>query len=307
VTLDADNDVYRLIIPVSQSTDIQHIDFARILGQDIEEDLQRRDFTINAIAWKLKVPVLARIAHSGLIDPRKGLFDIGRKILRAEKDSLFVDDPLRLLRAFRIKAQLNFKIEPGTFKRITRHRRLITRPAGERIQSELMALLTVPGASKILKEMDDGRFLTTLFADLEPARRCAQSYYGTGGVLRHSLDVCSRVDFLFTHFKTIYPDLDAPFKKYLASRMSGGISPKAILLLAALLHDVAKPQTAKMISGRLRFYEHDTQGALRAEKILLAMRFSREHIHTITEVIRHHLRPGHLVASGLPLTDRVIY
>ena len=78
-------------------------------------------------------------------------------------------------------------------------------------------------------------------------------------------------------------------------------------MLAALLHDVAKPETARTVDGRLRFFEHDTRGADRAAKILRDLRFSREHVDTVADAVRHHLRPGHLVSAGGPPTERAIY
>jgi putative nucleotidyltransferase with HDIG domain len=95
--------------------------------------------------------------------------------------------------------------------------------------------------------------------------------------------------------------------EHLAARSSGGIPERAVLMLAALLHDVSKPETARTVDGRLRFFEHDVKGAERAAGILRGLRFSREHVDTIAEIIRHHLRPGHLASSPGPVTDKAVY
>ncbi|MDE2141096.1 MAG: HD domain-containing protein [Elusimicrobia bacterium] len=307
VTLDPDNAVYRLVLPPARGRGLRQIDVAEIVGRDIGEDLARRDFTVNAVALELTPALKGAIPEAQLLDPRGGLADLARGVLRVESDKPFSDDPLRLLRAFRIAAQTGLMIEPATLALIHKHRRRARDPAGERVQAELLALLAVPGSSASLRAMDDCGLLTALFEDLEPARRCAEDYYGPGGVMKHSLDVCARTDFLLSNFRKIYPDLSRNFEEHLAARSSGGVPERAVLMLAALLHDVSKPETARTVDGRLRFFEHDTRGATRADKILRDLRFSREHIQTVAEIVRHHLRPGHLASSGDPVTDKAIY
>jgi poly(A) polymerase len=307
VTLDADNAVYRLVLPPARGRGLKQIDVAEVQGRNILEDLARRDFTVNAAALELAADLKTALPESAFLDPRGGLADLARGVLRVEDDKPFKEDPLRLLRAFRIAAQVGLQIEPATLALIRKHRRLVREPAGERVQSELLALLAVPGASARLLEMDACGLLTALFEDLEPARRCAEDYYGPGGVLKHSLAVCERADFLLSSFGKIYPDLARAFDAYLSARSSGGIPERAVLMLAALLHDVSKPETARMVDGRLRFFEHDTRGAERAAKILKALRFSREHVDTVAEIVRQHLRPGHLASSPDPVTDKAVY
>ena len=307
VTLDAENAVYRLVLPPARGRGLKQIDVAEIQGRDIGEDLARRDFTLNAAALELSPELKTAIPESAFLDPRGGLADLARGVLRVEGDGPFKDDPLRLLRAFRIAAQVGLAIEPATLAMIRKHRKLVREPAGERVQAELLALLAVPGASASLASMDECGLLTALFTDLEPARRCATDYYGPGGVMKHSLDVCARTDFLLTHFGKVYPDLARPFEEYLAARASGGTPERAVLMLAALLHDVSKPETARTVGGRLRFFEHDARGAERAANILRNLRFSREHVDTVAEIVRQHLRPGHLASSPEPVTDKAAY
>ncbi len=307
VTLDPDNAVYRLILPPARGRALKQIDVAEILGRDIGEDLGRRDFTVNAVALELRPALPPSIPESGFLDPRGGLADLRRGILRVEDDKRFRADPLRLLRAFRVAAQADLTVDAQTLAFIKKHRRLIADPAGERVQAELLALLAAPGAAGRLREMDECGLLTAVFADLEPARRCAEDYYGPGGVLKHTLDVCARLELLLDGFRKIYPDLARPFGDWLAARASGGAPERSILMLAALLHDVAKPETARSVDGRLRFFGHDTLGATRAAKILRDLRFSREHVDTVADAVRHHLRPGHLLASGGPVTEKAVY
>jgi tRNA nucleotidyltransferase/poly(A) polymerase len=112
------------------------------------------------------------------------------------------------------------------------------------------------------------------------------------------------VDFLLTNLRGVYPAIAGDLEKHFAER--GGAPFRALLLLSALLHDVSKPETAKRIDGRMRFFEHDSKGAAATEKILRRLRLSRDQIGTASAIVRQHLRPGHL-ASGGPLTERAAY
>lgn len=304
VTLDQENAVYRLVLMPARGKDLKQIDIAGLQGKTILEDLARRDFTVNAVALELTKELPSSLPESAFIDPRSGLKDLAARIIRAEVEQNLNDDPLRLLRAFRLAAQLGLRIEPKTLKAIKRRNRLIQVPAAERVAAELLMLLAVPGASSWLSRMDEQGLLTAVFPELEPARRCAEDYYGPGGVLRHTLEVCARVDFLLSNLRAVYRPLAGDLERHIAGR--GGPPFRALLLLSALLHDVAKPRTAKKIDGRLRFFEHDTKGAVLAEQILRRLRLSRDQIGTASAVVRHHLRPGHLAAGG-PLTERAAY
>jgi tRNA nucleotidyltransferase/poly(A) polymerase len=304
VTLDEANAVYRLVLKPARGKAIKQIDIAGLLGKTIVEDLARRDFTINAVALELTEAMPASLSETAFLDPRSGLKDLAAGIVLADIEDNLSDDPLRLLRAFRIAAQLGLSIEEKTLKAIARRKKLISVPAPERVTAELLMLLAVPGVSSWLARMDECGLLTAVFPELEPSRRCAEDYYGPGGVMKHTLDVCARVDFLLTNLRAIYPGLASDLEAHIAAR--GGPPFRALLLLSALLHDVAKPATAKKIDGRLRFFEHDTKGAAATEKILRRLRLSRDQIDTASAIVRHHLRPGHLAAGG-PLTERAVY
>lgn len=301
VPLDEDNGVYRLVLPKSAKT-IRQLDVAKIQGKTIEEDLARRDFTINAMALALA----AAPGQTALIDPRGGQDDLAKRQLRCESETLFKEDPLRLLRAFRIAAQLGFSIESKTLTFIARQRQAIRKPAGERLRAELMALLEVPGCSRWLRLMDECELLTCLFEELEPSRQCALEYYGPGGVLTHVLDTAARADFLLNNLGRVFPKYGVRLEEHLAQRSGEGNPYKAVLILAALLHDVSKPETARQEGGRLRFFGHDTLGAKRAASILKRLRFSSDHVAAVSCVVANHLRPGNL-AGGPDITDKAIY
>lgn len=151
--------------------------------------------------------------------------------------------------------------------------------------------------------MDDCGLLTALFPELEPSRRCALEYYGPGGVLAHTFAALDRADLMFRRLPLVFPGVAGSVAEQLASCRGGAERRRALLRLAVLFHDVAKPSTARRIKGRLRFFGHDAKGAQAASAIMKRLRFSREETATVAAVIAHHLRPGNLAAAGL-VTDR---
>jgi poly(A) polymerase len=304
VPLDEDNGVFRVVFPQSRGT--PQIDVSELQGQDIAADLMRRDFTVNALALPLAPDLPAIIPTTALLDPREGLADMRQGLLRCEDEEILKADPLRILRAFRLGAQLRFAIEARTMKRLRDLRSRVRRSAPERIASELTLLLAEPGCPAWLARMDHAGVLTALFDDLEAARQCATCYYGRGGVLRHTLDVADRLDLLLANPRRAFGEAAGPLLESLGERLRPGHPWRAALMLAALLHDVSKPETARRMGGRLRFFGHDLKGARRAAGLLKTLRFPNETIELVAAVATHHLRPGNLTAGGV-LTDKAVY
>ena len=142
--------------------EIVTLDFAPLRGEDILADLALRDFTINALAIPLT-------GGQELIDPLGGEADIRAKVVRRCCESVFRDDPLRLVRAFRFAATLGFGIEAETLAAIPGHGILLANVAGERIRDELFRILQVPGAESFVRSMGDAGLLEVLFG-LPPSR-----------------------------------------------------------------------------------------------------------------------------------------
>lgn len=301
--------VWRL---VTHESKIQ-IDLTAFQGKDLTADLRRRDFTFNSLAYPVSakpqitvVPrendtacvYLKRLRRTHIVDVMGGLTDLKNKIIRVNGRYQFKDDPLRMLRAFRCAAELKFTIEPGTLEQIQLYRGLISKPAGERVREELDRLLAVPNVTyDFLQQMDGCGLLTALFPKLEEQRGCAEIYYGPGGVFKHTLRVCKRMDYLLEH-------LDKAFPQY-ADKIRPFVQNKPLYKMTALLHDIAKPATAKEKKGRLRFFYHEQVGAKMALRILEHLRYSRADIRLMCALIGEHLRPSNLASNEL--TERGIY
>lgn len=308
--MDPELGVWRL---VTHKDKIQ-IDLTAYQGKDLKADLRRRDFTFNSLAYPVSAKpqivitprkndtahiTLKRLRRANIVDETDGLADLKSKIIRLNGKERFVEDPLRMLRAFRCAAELRFMIAPTTLAQIKKDAALIKQPAGERIKEELDRLFAVPGVLyDFLLQMDGCGLLTELFPFLEEQRPCAEVYYGPGGVLKHTLLVCKRMDYVLSH-------LDKAFPKF-ATKLAPFTANKPLLKMAALLHDIAKPATAKMHKGRLRFFYHEQQGARMARKVLDQLHYSKVDMRLICAMIGEHLRPSNLASNDV-LTRRGVY
>ena len=308
--MDSELGVWRL---VTHQDKIQ-IDLTAYQGKDLEADLKRRDFTFNSLAYPVAAKpqiivtarpnetaqiLLKRLRKAQIVDVTNGLADLKNKLIRLNGATRFKEDPLRMLRAFRCAAELKFSITPSTLEQIKKDYKLIKKSAGERIKEELDRLLAVPGKTyDYLVQMDQCGLLTALFPKLEDQRGCAEVYYGPAGVLRHTLLVCKRMDYLLEH-------LDKAFPAY-ADKLAPLCHNKPLYKMVALLHDIAKPKTAKMKKGRLRFFYHEQVGAKMARYILGDLRYSRADIRLMCAMIGEHLRPSNLASNDI-LTERGVY
>ena len=274
------------------------LDFAALQG-DIGEDLGRRDFTINAIAVELS-GWLEDPAHLALIDPRHGADDLRDKLVRAVSEGALAADPIRLLRGVRLAAQLGFAIEHGTEDLIRRDAALIARVAGERVREEVLLLLAVPGPGRWLARLDRLRLLEALFPEMAAARGAPQPVLHQWDVFEHSLQTVQALDFLLREADwehappgTLGP---VPWSAEIAAHFDGevghGSTHRTLAKLAALLHDVAKPQTMTVEpDGRVHFLGHGETGAGISGAILARLRFSAREVRLVETMVRHHLRP----------------
>ena len=307
--MDTEYGVWRV---VTHKDKIQ-LDLTAFQGPDLKADLLRRDFTFNALAYPVTaLPhiqitpqknanaqiLLKRLRRDKIIDYAGGLDDVKHKYIRATNPRVFKEDPLRMLRAFRSAAELNFTILPATLMLIKKDAARIQESAGERVREELVRLFNTSCAYEHLVRMDLCGLLTAVFPELAAQRTCAEVYYGKGGVLKHTLLVFKRMEYLLEHIEKAFP-------RY-ARKLADVPAQKPLFKMAALLHDVAKPSTAKMKDGRLRFFYHEQQGARMARKILERLHYSRPEMRLIGAMIGEHLRPSNLASNDF-ITDKGAY
>jgi poly(A) polymerase len=309
----------------------QHFDFSTFSG-DIESDLARRDFTINAMALELsrfatadtttntvsralKRAFVGEQLRRKLIDPFSGKDDLRDKIVRRVSEHIFEADAARLLRAVRLAAELDFTIEPDTESLIRAYSRAITEVSGERIREELLHLVTPPHAASHLRYLDDMGLLLALVPELAESKGVEQPTVHFWDVFEHSLQTVATIEFLMRESDWEHGNEDmlatAPWSdvidKHLSQEVSNGSNHKALLKLAALLHDIAKPMTKSIDdTGRARFLGHTKQGADMTANILGRLRFSNREIRLVESLVYHHLRPVQMANKELP-TQRAVY
>lgn len=226
-------------------------------GDSLVEDLARRDFTVNAIAWGRSTTE----PEPGLADPTDGLADLEARRLRAVGDPArrFDEDALRLLRAVRLAAQLDFAIEPATMAALRAAAPLLRHVSRERVGREVRLMLRVAPPSRGFRLLETAGLLAVGFPLLEAQRGIPQDKVRGEDLWSHSLRT-----------------LDAAARRAAADET---------LLLAALLHDCGKPET--LADGH--FLGHDEIGAERARELLAGLALSRREVEPIVALVRHHM------------------
>ena len=319
VVLNNENGVVRLL-PQKEEQEVAEnwqIDVATLQG-NLAEDLGRRDFTIDALAIDLTKLVLSskdRI-EAAVIDPFDGLGDIQRKLIRAVSPQVFQDDAIRLLRGVRLVADLGFTIEPQTEELMERDHELIKNVVGERVREELLRLLALADSYKTIVYLDKLGLLTAVIPELAATREVGQPKEHTWNVFHHSVRSISALDFILHRSGWKFTDSsvlagipwDENIESYFETKVSPLSTRRVLTKLAALLHDIAKPQTRIVNEfGRVRFYNHPQEGAPIAAAILERLRFSNREIQFVEAIVRYHLRPVQMTEDEAAPTKRAVY
>jgi len=312
VLLDRANEIARVVLIEGDPTqgDRWHLDFSTIRG-GIEADLSHRDFTINAMAVNLRE---LEESHPQLIDPFQGKRDLDRGLIRVVSEAAFQEDPARLLRAVRLAAEYGFHIEERTEALIQAQSQLISQVAGERVREELCRLLSTPNTAQFLHYLDHLGLLIAIFPELVPTKGVEQPIEHFWDVFHHSIETVAALERLIRTGDVEYEDdilslapRSPAILQHFEEEVSSGVTRSALLKLAALLHDIAKPKTKSLEpNGRARFLGHTKEGAVMAGSILQRLRFSTRETKLVQKVIESHLRLWQMGGEGKP-TSRAIY
>ncbi len=287
------------------------IDLATLQG-DLLQALHRRDFTVNAMA----VPLTAMIGEdwaAHVVDPYRGQADLEGRIIRQTSPAVFREDGLRLLRAVRIAAKLDFTLEPGTQDTIRREANCLAGVAWERVRDELLSTLACRNAMRWFYVLDDLDLLCRVLPELAEGKGVTQPKEHHWDVFRHNLETVGAVEGLLhrdyqPEWTLAYVPWNDDLAAYFGEVVSEGHTRATLLKLAALLHDVAKPASKTIeAGGRIRFFGHHTQGAAMCRVALERLRLSRRAVRLVETMVEHHLRPGQM-SQGVELpTARAIY
>lgn len=223
---------------------------------EIREDLIRRDFTVNAMAWD--------ILKRELIDDFSGREHLVAELIKTPGpvEVSFTDDPLRMLRALRYHATLEFRLDEDVLLGIARHGELLKKVSIERISDEFSKMLVAERPSSALRLLYQTGLCMHFLPELAEMDMPQPTGFHHKDVLEHTLQVVDSV------------------------------SPELIVRLAALFHDVAKPRTRQIIGGTVHFYHHESVGAQMSKRILKRLRFSNQIRDAVYQLVDMHLRPA---------------
>ncbi|MBB3662745.1 poly(A) polymerase [Prauserella sediminis] len=235
-------------------------------GDTIEGDLVRRDFTANAMAIELSTKTLVD-PHGGMTALASGLLDTP-----ATPEESFADDPLRMLRAARFVAQLDFTPADRVVAAMRDMAGELERITAERVQAELSKLLLGKAPRRGLELMVETGLADVVLPEVPGMRLAMDEHHQHKDVYQHSLTVLEQaVDLETSHEPASEPDL--------------------VLRMAALLHDIGKPDTRRFESGGgVSFHHHEVVGAKMARKRLRALRYSKEIVQDVSQLVYLHLR-----------------
>ena len=257
-------------------------DFTDMEGKGIEDDLHRRDFTINALAIDL--------ASQRLIDPLRGQDDIMSKTVRLVSDAAVLADPVRMLRAFRFAALLDFTVDPETLAVIKRRHGLIVQSAQERIATEIFKIFEMDRAYQWVEQIVETGILEQILPELTACRGCFQNLHHRHDVFDHTLETFKALEHTLRGLLTLWPEYSKALADYLALE-----DRKVLLKWVALLHDVGKP-TCRTVEddGKVRFLGHEKASARFAKIICQRLRMSIRDRSFISSMVENHLYPLHL-------------
>ena len=287
IELDNENKIYRIVL----KDKINFLDISEMQGNSIEDDLKRRDFTINAIAYDL--------SNEKFIDVTGGLNDLKNKVLRHIDDKNFEEDPLRVLRAFRFYSMTGFEMTEELVKALKKYMPLALVPAKERINYEIMKLFGGDYASSALLKMDELGLLEKIIPQVKEMKNVPPNTH-------HHLDLFHHVIETVRKIEIIYAGLSGFEKEHMDAIDFGGFPRINHLKLAGFLHDIGKYSTWTIEeSGRHRFIKHDDVGSKMVVPLLRDLKFSKKQIEYVSCMIKNHIYPSNVIVAPI-LNEKVM-
>jgi tRNA nucleotidyltransferase/poly(A) polymerase len=281
IPLDEENKIYRVVLPDKMN----YLDITNPVENSLEKDIKRRDLTINAIVANIRTGEIPQICEDFCQD-------LNSKIIRGISEENFVDDPLRLLRVFRFYSILGFDVSPELLGIVKKHSELISKPANERIEYELIKLFGGKFAHLALLKMDKCGLLERLFPFVKELKQVPPNLHHHLDLFNHCIETVKQVQIL-------YDKSSDEVKEHLQRVDFGGASRFAHLKLACFMHDIGKfsTWTIEEDAGRHRFIKHEDVGAKMCVPILKNLAFSNKQIEYISYIIKKHMYPSAVVSS----------
>ncbi len=301
VVLHPEERIFRVMASLApESEGYRILDFSPIKGKDMEEDLASRDFTINAIGIAVDELAGGSIAlPRGLIDRNGyGWRDIQAGLIRECGNHVFLEDPVRALRAFRFKHLLGFDIEESTLNHLRKYAELIDDAPGERIAVELLELLAEPGSARIFDDMERTGIVGDVFPSLAGLANVEQNAFHHLDAWAHTLLALDELDRLLAQPDLISPHMAAVIHAHMDEPLMGEHRRRAFLRLAALFHDVGKAWTSSIDeTGRIHFFNHQRLSGEEVERLSERLRLSNRAEAYLVKTVTRHMDIGFVLSS----------
>lgn len=254
-------------------------DFCKLKGRTIYDDLNKRDFTINSIALDIR--------NDKIIDTQSGMDDIKSKIIKMTYNDAFVDDPIRMLRAFRFYAAFGFDIEKDTLENIKKNAKLIASMPGERITSELLGIFNTESSRETIELMDSSGLITVLFPTMVEMKELGRCKYHVVDAFTHSI---LALKFLEENVSELYDTKwGVEIRSHLEEKL-GCVKRLAVVKVGTFFHDIGKIEAYKNENGRISFKLHDKLGREKFSNIASRFNMSYEQSELIKDIIGGHMR-----------------
>jgi tRNA nucleotidyltransferase/poly(A) polymerase len=297
--LDEDRDTGRVVVTREDGLRI-FVDFAAYRGENLEADLRARDFTINALAFDMRT--------EAILDPLNGAGDLRAKVIRACSSTSITEDPVRILRAIRMAAAFGFQIEKSTRIQLKESAGELTRVSPERLRDEIFKILQGPKPDAAMRALEMLNTFPYLMPELLKMKGVEQSAPHVYDVWTHTLSVLAYLEDILGAMRIGYTAEQTKdmltglltlrlgrYREQVAAHFSKSLnadrSIRSLLFFATLYHDVSKPDTKTIEeSGRIRFFDHDIQGAEVASERGRAFNLSNDEIDRLHTIIKHHMR-----------------
>jgi putative nucleotidyltransferase with HDIG domain len=291
-------------------------DFSPLQGETIEEDLRKRDFTVNAMAREARLPAMAGeprlrdrpgLPAGRLIDPLGGRADLESRVLRVLGPEAYDRDTLRPLRLARFAAELGFGPDPETERLTAAAAPAVASAAGERVFAELRRLVIADGALAGVELADRLGLLRAVLPELSELHGVEQSRYHHLDVYDHTLEVLAMQIDLERRLEELFGPDAGRLARILHEPLADELTRAQALRLGALLHDIGKPATRETRpDGRVTFMGHDRLGERMVRSVCHRLRTSQRLARFLEALTRHHLVLGFLVRER-PLGRRQVY
>ena len=318
-TMDSDFGIGRIVLPAEEGEARTVLDFASLQGDTLEADLRNRDFTINAMAVDIHQP-------GELIDPLGGAGDLMRHALNTCSPTSLVDDPVRVLRAVRMAAAFQLTLSAQTRGQVADALARLDTVSIERQRDEFFKLLDAPKPTASLRALDLFGVLDVLLPELAELKGVTQSSTHIYDVWEHSLhtvealdQTLSRLSDGYVHdnedggdvFSGVLSQQLGRYRKQFTAHLQTALSPerslRALLLFAALCHDIAKPRHRVEDNGEIHFPGHEAGGAKVMKNRAAVLRLSNSETQRLYTIINNHNRPWQLAKLPDGPTRQDIY